>query len=133
MLQMALTNKQRFFITMLIYRIMRRKKRRRIADYRRKFVNMLLLSVTTNDLLVSQLQMSILGLLQVSTLQMPSVRRCRAYERHDFWFQDLWDNRHDEDYHGGQRWKRDFRMRVDTFLKLVRKLTPYIQKQDTVR
>ena len=66
------------------------------------------------------------------TLQLPIPRSCSAYDREEFWFRDLWENRFDESYHGGGRWRGDFRMRSDSFNKLVHKLTPLLQKQDTV-
>ena len=60
-------------------------------------------------------------------------RSCRSFERQEFWFQALWANRLDESYQGGDRWKRDFRMTAETFLKLVNLLTPYLQKEVSFR
>ena len=71
-----------------------------------------------------QMQIAVMGWFQLSAMHLPSPRRCRAYERDDFWWDHMWNNRYDEDYHGGNRWKRDFCMSVDMFVELVRKLTP---------
>ena len=129
---MAFSNKQKFLIIMLVFKMMRQKTRRQNL-VRRRITNLIILWGETNiNSLLWQMQMSMMGLFQLTAMQLPSARRCRAYERHDFWFSDLWNNRGDDEYHGGDRWKKDFRMNVDTFLKLVNKLRPYLQKQDTV-
>ena len=63
---------------------------------------------------------------------LPTPRRCWSYERQECWFQDLWDHPFDERYHGGDRWRRDFGMNIETFVKLDGRLTPFLQTRDTV-
>ncbi|XP_066934341.1 uncharacterized protein [Clytia hemisphaerica] len=52
-----------------------------------------------------------------------------AYEREERWFDELWNNRFNDDYLA--RWKADFRMSGSTFSKLVYLLRPALEKRDT--
>ena len=91
---------------------------------------MLLISESYHSGFMMQMHVMMSGFIQLALL--PSPRRCWVYERQDCWFQDLWDHRFDDDYQGGNRWKRDFRMTIETFKKLIDRLTPILQKRDTV-
>ena len=48
-----------------------------------------------------------------------------SFARDDYWFSNMWTNRFMEDYHG-QVWKSDFRMKGETFTKLVELLAPFL-------
>ena len=110
----------------MIFILKKLKEKRRIRRNKRIFRQLILHDAMCN----SYMQMlQIIG----TTQSIPRFRSCQAYERRCFWFDDLWANRFDPHYHGGDRWMLDFRMRVDTFVKLVETFAPYLQKEDTVR
>ena len=71
-----------------------------------------------------------LALMMLVTLKRGKNKRTIwALRREERWFNELWENRHNENYRN--RWRADFRMSGQTFEKLVNLLRPFLQRQDT--
>ena len=89
---------------------MKRKKRYR-ASYGKRMQGLIicLQQMSDDDDFFTEFQM-MPGFI---SLELPNPRACRAYEREESWWQELWAHRFDENYHGGHRWKQDFRMKAN--------------------
>ena len=125
---MPLSRKQRLLFIFLVIKMAKKRKKERKKS---RFQALLQTSEMANTYFLTYMQ-TMTGFSQLISLGLRSPRSCRAYDRQEFWFQDLWTHRFDETYQGGGRWKRDFRMKAETFTSLVNILTPYLQKEDTV-
>ena len=55
-------------------------------------------------------------------------RSVGSYPRAEYWFGNMWANRLVTTFEGGN-WTKDFRMRGETFAKLVQLLAPYLTKE----
>ena len=118
---------------LLLLLTLQMKRKRRRKNFNRMITNSLLM---VSEIFRTELAMHMNVVMATNAqlaLLLPSPRQCWVYPREDSWFTGMWENRFDETYHGGHRWKKDFRMSIDTFLNLVHRLTPLLQKQDTVR
>ena len=130
--RMAPTSGQQMLFLLAIKKSMGRKaklrqknlKRRR--DFRQNFLFLMLHHHNTGNFKGITMQ-GMFGLLN----NFSKPRSCACYERSETWFEDLWDNRFDNEYRNS-KFKRDFRMEGTTFQKLVTELTPFLQKEDTI-
>lgn len=101
--------------------------KKRIDVKRRKRKNLRLLQMLHfNNYLQSVRK---LKLVFVMMLMRKRPRSVWAFEREERWFDELWNNRYNEEFL--DRWRADFRMSGVTFAKLVYLLRPVLEKQDT--
>ena len=60
---------------------------------------------------------------------LPKTRSIWKIDREEFWFESMWENRHNHDTQ--LQWKLDFRMNGMNFEKLVDLVRPRLEKQNT--
>ena len=69
----------------------------------------------------------VLNILRHVMFSLRSPKNVWAFNRFEFWFEELWLNRNNINFEG--RWREDFRMKGSTLSDIVTLMRPHMEKQ----